>query len=130
MVKHVDDARAFFGPFWADVDDFQELNRDAQVGKAVNRWPLIKAMPIGQRELPRAFALRQERAWIEQPERFGDVAAHGADPVSGQRSDMDRAKDRNGIANRDSLSDVFDRLERSRRSLFRRLLRRSESSAR
>jgi|CXWL01.1.fsa_nt_gi hypothetical protein len=127
MVKHVDDARALFGPFWSDVNDFQELNRDAQAGKAVNRWPLIKAMPINKRELPLVLSMPQKRAWIEQPVRSSSTAGSVAAPVNGRSSAVDPGK--NGVASKDSLSDVFGRLEGTRRSLFQRLLGRSESTA-
>lgn len=127
MVKHVDDARALFGPFWSDVNDFQELNRDAQAGKAVNRWPLIKAMPISKRELPPVLSMPQKRAWIEQPARSNGIGGSVTASVNGRSSAVDPGK--NGVTGKDSLSDVFGRLEGTRRSLFQRLLGRSESTA-
>lgn len=127
MVKRVDDARALFSSFWSDADAFQELNREAQVGKAVNRWPLIKAMPIGKRALPAALSTRQRRAWIEQPVRSGVVSGTVTARASGRSSAMDTGKD--GVSGEDALSDVLGRLAGARRSLFQRLLRRSESTS-
>lgn len=127
MVKHVDDASALFGLFWSDVNDFQELNRDAQAWKAVNRWPLIKALPISKRELPLALSMPQRRAWIEQPARSDADAGAAAAPAKGRNGAVGPGK--NAMASNDSLSDVFGRLEGRRRSLFQRLLDRSESAA-
>lgn len=127
MVKRVDDARALFSSFWSDANDFHELNREAQVGKAVNRWPLIKAMPIGKRALPAVALKREGRAWIEQPVPPRAVSGSGAGRTNRRHSALDAGK--SGGAREDALSDVLGRLEGARRSLFQRLLRRSDSTS-
>lgn len=127
MVKHVDDARALFSPFWSDANDFQELNRDAQAGRAVNRWPLIKAMPISKRELPVGLSMQQRRAWIEQPARSDGIAVSAVGPIKGRSSVPGPEKNR--ATSEDSLSDVLGRLVGTRRSLLQRLLGRAGSTA-
>lgn len=127
MVKRVDDARALFSSFGSDADDFHELNREEQVGKAINRWPLIKAMPIGKRALPAAVSMWQGRAWIEPPVRSDADSGRVAARAIRRNSLVDTGK--SGVGQEDALSDVLIRLEGSRRSLFQRLLRRSDSTS-
>ncbi len=70
MSKRVNDADALFRSFGASADDFRELKRDSDVAEAVNRWPLIKSMPIDKHVLPAALSTRQKRAWLNAAESF------------------------------------------------------------
>lgn len=128
MVKRVDDARALFGSFWSDVDDFQELNRDAEAGKAVNRWPLIKAMPINKRDLRPILLMRQQRAWLQGPVRSGGVAEPAAVPDTGVANTLGHGV--SGLVDNELLSEVFGRVQGTRRSLLERVMGRARPAAR